>query len=181
MLNRQFMAQRESPSILAAIALGSNQGHSLEILGAALRCLGQTPGIQVLRCSPWYPTQAVGPPQPDYWNGCVLVSVTLGPEDLLAALHHIETQFGRQRSLHWGPRTLDLDLLLYGDRVMETPHMELPHPRLHERAFVLVPLADIFPEGWHPVLNQSIAQLVHQVDCRGVNRAGRVAAAVDAL
>lgn len=167
--------------ILAAISLGSNQGDSLGILAGAVQCLDQTPNIQVVRCSPWYPTQAVGPPQPDFWNGCALLAVTLSPEDLLATLQDVEQHFGRQRSLFWGPRTLDLDLLLYGDLQLQTPQLELPHPRLYERAFVLIPLADIFPDGWHPRLCQSIAQLSDQVDDSGVNRHGRVISVDDGL
>lgn len=155
---------------VAAVALGSNLGDSYATLEAALLALAEIPGSLQAR-SHWYRTVALGPPQPEYLNGCVLLQVLLSPQDLLRKLLTIETKFGRVRRQRWGPRSLDLDLLLYDDLILDTPTLQLPHPRMHERAFVLVPLAEIAPSLREPVSGNTIAQLVQAVDCRGVRRA----------
>lgn len=153
-----------------AIALGSNLGDSHSILEAALKALSQTPGIDLQACSHWYQTVPVGPPQPDYLNGCALIQVDHSPQALLDILLRIEAQFGRVHRQRWGPRLLDLDLLLYENLVLDTPTLQLPHPRMHERAFVLVPLAEILPNGVEPVSGKAIAELLQAVDCTGVRR-----------
>jgi len=155
---------------LAAIALGSNLGESQHILEAALARLDAMPNIQVTARSPWYRTAPVGPPQPDYLNGCALLATTLEPEALLDVLLATEAQFGRVRTTRWGARTLDLDLLLMGDRILDTPRLQLPHPRLTERAFVLVPLAAIAPDWVEPRSGRAIADWVQAVDCSGVQQ-----------
>ena len=157
-----------SPETICAIALGSNLGDSLNILESALQHLAQTPGIILLKVSSWYQTSPLGPAQPDYLNGCALLEVTLAPQAVLATLLSIEDQFGRVRQERWGARTLDLDLLLYGDRVLETADLILPHPRMAERAFVLVPLAEIAPDLIDPRSGLTISQLLDQVDKTGV-------------
>jgi 2-amino-4-hydroxy-6-hydroxymethyldihydropteridine diphosphokinase len=151
-----------------AIALGSNLGDSLTILEKSLKILSQTPKITVKSHSSWYRTVPVGPPQPDYLNGCALLDVQLTPEALLETLLDVEQQFGRVRLQRWGPRTLDLDLLLYDDRILETAKLQIPHPRMRERAFVLVPLAEIAPDWLDPVSKKAIAQLLEEVDCSGI-------------
>lgn len=156
--------------IKTAIALGSNLGDSLATLQAAIETLKNTPGITVKLHSNWYQTAAVGPPQPDYINGCAILEVELKPQQLLETLLEIEAKFGRLRREKWGPRTLDLDLLLYDNLILETPGLALPHPRMTERAFVLVPLAEIAPDWVHPVSGVAIAQLVNSVDCSGVRK-----------
>lgn len=153
----------------SAIALGSNLGNSLQTLEAAVAALAQTPKIALQARSQWYQTKAVGPPQPDYLNGCVLLTTTLNPHALLQVLLDIEKQFGRVRRERWGPRTLDLDLLLYADRVLHTPDLQIPHPRMTERAFVLIPLAEIAPDWIEPVSGKAIADLVQTVDCSEVH------------
>ena len=153
----------------AAIALGSNLGDSLTILENALKTLSQTQGITLKSHSRWYRTAAVGPPQPDYLNGCAIIEVRLTPEALLETLLEIERQFGRLRGEKWGPRTLDLDLLLYGDLIWRTPTLQIPHPRMGDRAFVLVPLAEIGPNLIEPVSQKAIAELLEQLDCSGVS------------
>lgn len=153
-----------------AIALGSNLGHSRFILEAALETLDKTPGIALQSRSSWYQTAPVGPPQPDYLNGCALLQIQLTPQELLETLLGIEAQFGRTRSERWGPRTIDLDLLLFDNLILDTPTLQLPHPRLRERAFVLVPLAEIAPDWIEPVTGNAIAFLAKAVDCKGVRR-----------
>lgn len=152
------------------IALGSNLGDSRAILEAALATLAATPDIQVKARSSWYQTEAVGPPQPDYLNGCALLHVQMPPQQLLETLLGIEAQFGRIRRERWGARSLDLDLLLYDDLILDTPTLQLPHPRMRERAFVLVPLAQIAPDWIEPVSGMAIAQLLQAVDCSGVHQ-----------
>jgi len=155
-------------AVPVAIALGSNLGDSLKILESALALLDQTPGISLEGQSRWYQTQAVGPPQPDYVNGCARLKVDLPPLLLLQTLLQIELTFGRVRRERNGPRTLDLDLLLFGDLVIETPSLQIPHPRMTERAFVLVPLAEIAPDWVEPISGKAIASLAQTVDCSGV-------------
>ncbi len=156
--------------VLSAIALGSNLGDSQHILEDALKKLAQTPGITLQACSSLYQTEPVGPPQTDYLNVCALLEVQLTPQELLETLLAIEAEFGRVRQERNGPRTLDLDLLLFDNLILDTPTLKLPHPRLHERAFVLVPLAEIAPDWVEPVSGKAIAQLVQRVDCSGVRR-----------
>ena len=151
-----------------AIALGSNLGNSLDTAANALKALTNIPGIDLIATSSWYQTKPVGPPQPDYINGCVVLQVRQNPEELLTILQAIELQFGRVRTEKWGARTLDLDLLLYKDLVLHTPKLTIPHPRMTERAFVLVPLAEIEPNWIEPVSKKAIAQLAKEVDCTGV-------------
>lgn len=151
-----------------AIALGSNLGDSLTTLENTLKILAQTPKVTLKSHSSWYKTAPVGPPQPDYLNGCAVLEVQLTPEEVLKTLLDIEQQFGRLRWERWGPRTLDLDLLLYDDLILDTPNLQIPHPRMQERAFVLVPLAEIAPHWIDPVSKIAIAQLVNKVDCSGV-------------
>lgn len=157
-------------STKCAIALGSNLGDSLATLKSAIATLNNTQQITVKSHSSWYKTAPVGPPQPDYINACAILEVSLEPKQLLAALLEIEIKFNRIRREKWGPRTLDLDLLLYDDLILETPTLTLPHPRMTERAFVLVPLAEIAPDWVHPVTKSAIAQLLQTVNCSGVEK-----------
>lgn len=132
---------------LAYIALGANLDDPLGQLRAALDALAALPGSRLLRASSFYRTAPVGAPgQPDYLNAVAALETTLPPEALLTALLAIEHDFGRQRAYRNAPRTLDLDLLLYDDLVIDRPQLQIPHPRLHLRAFVVVPLAEIAPD-----------------------------------
>lgn len=162
------MKSSPAPGIPAAIALGSNLGDPPQILTAALTALAHSPQIALLRHSSLYQTAPVGPPQPDYLNACALVTTPLEPGDLLVTLLALEQRFGRVRRERWGPRLLDLDLLFYGDRILATPTLELPHPRLQDRAFVLVPLAEIAPQWRDPRSQQTVSHLLQGVDCSGV-------------
>ena len=152
------------------IALGSNLGNSQKNVETALEILNHHPNIHVKSCSSWYQTAPIGPPQPDYINGCAILDVQLKPDHLLETLLAIENQLGRIRRERWGPRTLDLDLLLFDDLIWETPALEIPHPRMRERAFVLVPLAEIAPNWVDPVTGKTIIQLLETVDCSDVKK-----------
>ncbi len=140
-----------SPSVDAYVGLGSNLGESVATLRAALDALDAIAGTQLVRASHFYRTPAWGvTEQPDFLNAVAMVRTQLPAAELLAAMLDIERAAGRNRSAdgsdRWGPRTLDLDLLLYGDAVVDVPGLHVPHPHLHERAFALVPLVEIAPD-----------------------------------
>lgn len=164
------MAQETANGVLCAIALGSNLGDSAAILSGALTALDQQVEIELVEQSSLYRTAPVGPPQPDYLNACVTIRTTLPAPELMQRLLAIEAQFGRVRRERWGARHLDLDLLLYGDQVIQTEVVHVPHPRFRERAFVLVPLCDVAADWIDPVTGSAIADLVKAVDCSGVYR-----------
>lgn len=134
-------------SVTAYIALGSNLENPGLQLQRAVDEIASTPGITLSDCSKLYLSDPVGPEgQPDYCNAVVQIETTLAPVELLDAMQAIENLHGRVRSVRWGPRTLDLDILLYGNEVIETERLTVPHYQMHVRNFVLCPLADIVPE-----------------------------------
>jgi 2-amino-4-hydroxy-6-hydroxymethyldihydropteridine diphosphokinase len=131
------------PAVRAFLALGSNLGDRLANLQRAVGLLGATEGIRVVRSSRVYETEPVGPPQPDYLNAVVEVETTRSPRGLLEACLEVERAMGRVRRERWGPRVIDVDVLTYGREAVEEPGLVVPHPRMHERAFVLVPLLEL--------------------------------------
>ena len=155
----------------AWVAIGGNQGEVRATLEAATRAVHALDGVRVLRASSIYRTPAWGrTDQPDFLNGVLAIETSLPPPALLDRLLGIERAFGRRRDEEagrWGPRTLDLDLLAYGDLVLEQPGLSLPHPRLHERAFVLVPLAEIAADPVIPGRGR-VGQLLAEVDASGI-------------
>ena len=131
-----------------ALGLGSNIGDTLAHLEKALELLNASDGITVVARSSDYRTPPWGPvPQDDFRNICVLVDTVLSPHALLKRCLSIETELGRVREIRWGPRTIDVDVLIYGLETVNDPDLELPHPRMSERAFVLIPLAEIWPDA----------------------------------
>jgi 2-amino-4-hydroxy-6-hydroxymethyldihydropteridine diphosphokinase len=128
------------------VGLGSNLSLPELQLTHAFLALKQIPYSHQFECSPLYKSKAVGPEQPDYINACSTFVTELKPLELLDALQAIETAQGRTRTLHWGPRTLDLDLLLYGSLTLDTPRLTLPHALLQQRNFVVIPLYDLNPD-----------------------------------
>ncbi len=135
---------------LACIGLGANLGDMRAVLAAAYTQLQQLPGTRHHRCSPWFRSAPVDASGPDYLNAVACFDTTLSPQLLLEALQSIEHRHGRERPYRNAPRTLDLDLLLYGDQQIATPTLTVPHPRMHERAFVLLPLAALLPDAVIP-------------------------------
>lgn len=149
----------------AVIALGSNLDDPASHVHRAVQDIAGLPGIAITHRSRLYRTSPVGgPDQPDYVNAIVVVSTTREPAELLADLQSIEGRHGRIRDVRWGPRTLDLDLIAYDDITHTDPDLELPHPRAHERAFVLVPWQDADPSA---ILtgHGSVAQVLRDLDC----------------
>jgi len=145
----------------AYIALGSNMGDRKEYLDRALNMLAETPGVEVVSVSSYLETEPVGyVDQPAFLNAAASVDTTLSAHDLLSVCLGIEDALGRVRGVRWGPRTIDLDVLMYGDEVIDTPELVVPHPLMHERRFVLEPLCEIAPEAVHPVLSRSVKQLL---------------------
>jgi 2-amino-4-hydroxy-6-hydroxymethyldihydropteridine diphosphokinase len=140
------------------LALGSNLGDRADNLRRALRALGDKLALETI--SPCYETEPVYVlDQPRFYNLVCRARTTLAPLDLLRFLKDLETALGREPGLRFGPRVIDLDILFYDDLVFDSPELTLPHPRLHERAFVLVPLADIAPGLVHPTLGLAISAL----------------------
>jgi 2-amino-4-hydroxy-6-hydroxymethyldihydropteridine diphosphokinase len=156
----------------AYVALGANLGDREASLREALRKMAALPGVQVLRISAVYETEPVGyTDQPAFLNMAAALAADIPPEPLLSHLLKIENDMGRVRTLRWGPRTIDLDLLLYEDVVMNTDDLTLPHPRMEERAFVLVPLREIWPQDQMFPWEEKMALLQKQA---GIERLGRL-------
>jgi 2-amino-4-hydroxy-6-hydroxymethyldihydropteridine diphosphokinase len=129
--------------VIAYIGLGSNLGDRLANLQRAVDLLARTEGVAVLRSSRVYETDPVGPPQPDYLNAVIEVATSLPAGAILRACLRVEAELGRVRAERWGPRTIDLDLLAYGRESIEEAGLSVPHPRMHERLFVLAPLLEL--------------------------------------
>jgi len=148
------------------IALGSNLGDRTATLDAAIAALSATAGVQVVRCSAWQLTLPVGGrrAQPEFFNGAALIETSRGAADFHALLQQIEVQLGRQRHERWGDRTLDLDLLLYGDAVIDSPALTVPHPRMSFRHFVLEPAVQIAAPMVHPEIGWTLERLLEHLD-----------------
>ncbi|HZJ54776.1 MAG TPA: 2-amino-4-hydroxy-6-hydroxymethyldihydropteridine diphosphokinase [Myxococcaceae bacterium] len=152
------------------VGLGANLGDPERMLVAAVEELSRLPAVDLRRCSSLYAAAPIGPSQPEFRNAVVSLETARGPGSLLAALLDIERAHGRVRSERWGPRLLDLDILLWGDRVVDQPGLHIPHPELHRRRFALEPLAELDPRARHPVLQKTVAELLAAVRDQPVQR-----------
>lgn len=145
----------------AFIALGSNLGDSEALLNEAVEKIGAIPGTRCRKCSDWIVTKPYGGvEQPDFLNGTLQVDTLLTAHELLHELQRIELEAGRKREIHWGPRTLDLDLLFYDDAVIGSEMLAVPHPEIEKRDFVLIPMAQIAPYFRHPISHKTMQQLL---------------------
>ena len=156
----------------AVLALGSNLGDRQDILQGGVDAIVGIEGVRLTAVSPVYESApAGGPPQPDYLNAVVLADITISARELLDQLHEVEAAFDRVRLVRWGPRTLDIDIITVAGEQSDDPDLTLPHPRAHERAFVLAPWRDVDPgavlPGYGPV-----ADLLAHVDQTGIRRSG---------
>jgi 2-amino-4-hydroxy-6-hydroxymethyldihydropteridine diphosphokinase len=146
---------------VAYIGLGANEGDPRRQLQEAMTRLAAAEEIELVKASSFYLNPPLGPPgQPWYVNAVIQVRTRLTPEELLRVLHRVEDDLGRVRQERWGPRTIDLDLLLYNGVVLSGPDLCLPHPEMHKRSFVLMPLAEIAPQAWHPALEKTASELL---------------------
>jgi 2-amino-4-hydroxy-6-hydroxymethyldihydropteridine diphosphokinase len=153
------------------LALGTNLGDRTGNLRAALAAL--PPAVTMLEKSPVYETRPWGvTDQPAFLNMAIKGETRLEPQELLKHLKNLEIQLGRLPSIRYGPRKIDIDILFFANLILKTPELTIPHPDLHERPFVLVPLADLAPELLHPVLGKTVRQLLAEVETAGVKRYG---------
>lgn len=158
----------------AAISLGSNLGDRLGTMRQAVMFLEER-GLHIGYSSDVFETPPWGiETQPRFLNACVLAETEMTPRELLELLLNIENVLGRVRRFRWGPREIDLDLIFFGDRVMNEKDLILPHPQMHRRAFVLLPLAQIDPDWRHPVLGKSVKEMAGSVDGAAVIRITRL-------
>jgi 2-amino-4-hydroxy-6-hydroxymethyldihydropteridine diphosphokinase len=156
----------------AVLALGSNLGDRGDILQGGVDAIAGLPGVRVTAVSPVYETVPVGgPPQPDYLNAVALIETATGSRELLSQLHEAEAAFDRVRLVRWGPRTLDIDIITVANELSDDQELTLPHPRAHERAFVLAPWHDADPVAVLPGCG-TVAGLLAGVDHTGIRRSG---------
>jgi len=161
-------ATAAQPLHRAALALGSNVGDRLATLQAALDRLGDVPELRVVKVSPVFETDPVGgPAQPQFLNAVVVADTRLSPRQLLVQARAVEDALGRVRATRWGPRTIDVDVLVVGDLVVDEPDLQVPHPRAAGRAFVLAPWAHVDPDACMPD-GTSVAELARRVGGVGV-------------
>jgi 2-amino-4-hydroxy-6-hydroxymethyldihydropteridine diphosphokinase len=152
------------------IGLGSNLGDREHCLLTALQALGCIDAVAVGRTSSLFESAPVGPPQPRFLNAVVELECGLAPLRLLAILEQVECEMGRRQGERWGPRPMDLDILLWEGRVVAEPRLQVPHLELHRRRFVLEPLVELAPQAVHPVLGSTMQALLAQLEPQDVHR-----------
>jgi 2-amino-4-hydroxy-6-hydroxymethyldihydropteridine diphosphokinase len=157
--------------VVAYIGIGSNLDNPIARVYKAFQDLEAIPQTECISHSPLYQSKPVGPPQPDYINAVTALATRLSPEALLIALHAIEDTHGRRRKVRWGPRTLDLDILLFGNLIQDETFLTLPHPQLTKRPFVLFPLRDVAPNLMVPGLGE-LQTLLQQCSHHGLEKIG---------
>jgi 2-amino-4-hydroxy-6-hydroxymethyldihydropteridine diphosphokinase len=162
---KSVVPENMTDSIISYIGLGSNQGDRVGMIQSALDVISQTAGLRVLRTSSVIETRALSlDPQPDFLNAVAQIETGLSAVELLRQLQSIENQLDRVRKEKWGPRTIDLDVLLYGDCVIEQSRLSIPHKQLHLRSFVLSGLCELYPDGLHPGMKVNFAQLYKRLN-----------------
>ena len=148
----------------AYVAIGSNMGDKKAYLDFGIKSIGEIKGCRVVKVSDYITTEPYGGVEQDeFLNGALLVDTLLSPKELLGELQRIELEAHRERKVHWGPRTLDLDIIMYDDYIVEDENLTIPHIEMHKRDFVLKPLAQISPYLRHPALNKTVMQLLEEL------------------
>ena len=166
--------------MLTYIGIGSNLGDSLQNCRKAIARVASGPGNRLIRCSPFYSTEPVGEKDQNWFvNAVAAVETNLSSRDYLDFLLSVEKEMGRERKEPWGPRVIDLDLLFYGDEMIDEEGLKIPHPRLQERRFVLVPLNDIAPDWLHPRLHKTVSQMLAEL--RGKEKVAPLADRIEAI
>ncbi|HBQ37410.1 MAG: 2-amino-4-hydroxy-6-hydroxymethyldihydropteridine diphosphokinase [Omnitrophica WOR_2 bacterium RIFCSPLOWO2_02_FULL_63_16] len=160
------------------LGIGTNEGDRLENISRATQILAASGAARLIQMATIAETPPLGPPQRDYLNTVVEVETTLPPQELLECVKRLEQQLGRApSSQRWGPRIIDVDILLYEDRIVEEERLTIPHPQLHQRRFVLEPLAQLAPDLVHPVLKRTVQELLEELTStkhpRPAERTGR--------
>jgi len=157
---------RTTPPVTAYLALGANLGNRKRNIQNAIAALSTTDGITIQQISSLLENPAIGgpPESPPFLNAAAEIKTTLGSHALLHRILEIEQSLGRTRRQKWEPRQIDIDLLLYGEEIISSQELVIPHPLMHERRFVLQPLAEIAPEAVHPTLQMTIAGLLQNLD-----------------
>ena len=160
--DKKALKLKKGPHI-AYLGLGSNVGDREEYIEQAIFLLSKTPGIKMRKKSANYETEPEGnSDQPQFLNAAIEVQTMLDPYKLLSVLHETENALGRERDVEWGPRTIDLDILLYDNQIVSDDKLQIPHPLLHERLFVLKPLSEIAPKALHPALEKTIIDIYEE-------------------
>ncbi|MEZ4784041.1 MAG: 2-amino-4-hydroxy-6-hydroxymethyldihydropteridine diphosphokinase [Candidatus Kapaibacterium sp.] len=159
--------------ILAWLGLGANLGDRAATIRRSLEAIGSLPETTLTQVSSLYLTPPLGPPdQPEYINCVAQIETTLPPLQLLQKLKAVEKSLGRKERERWREREIDIDILFYGDKIVQQESLQIPHPELQNRPFVLVPLAEITPELLHPILKKKVAELLLLIDVEGVVKWG---------
>lgn len=158
---RDSLGEANGGGVPALLSLGANIGDRAAAISRAIDAIRATDGISVVQVSPMYETAPVGYlAQPSFINSAVLIESTLAPEELLSRLREIESRLGRVSRERWHEREIDIDILLFGDHVIDSDELSIPHHEMHRRRFVLVPANDIAPDAVHPLLNHTVSELL---------------------
>ena len=162
--------ERDFSAHAVHLGLGTNLGEREANLANAARTLAAIPGVELERCSAVFDSAPVGPQQPRYLNAVIELRTQLAPLRLLEKLKELEAALGRQPGARWGPRAIDLDILLWGELIVAEPGLQVPHLALHQRAFALAPLCELAPHARHPVLGQTVQELLAHLPDQDVRR-----------